>query len=183
MQMSRKRRNAVHLTAHGTRYRMSEWLYKHKNVPFNIPYLCEEIGMNPDSVSDRNKLYGSILYWRCRFKEEYDKAKKIGKLKDMDRYQAWNTMLFNFNQNDSYVFISKYDKKLKMHYFIQPSFYELEEMDRKRLNKQWKGIGTIIEEMQLEDARLVLPDGERKPISELLEAGKQINKLLLKEND
>lgn len=176
--MNRKRRSPIHLTAHATRYRMSKWLKLNKSDYFDVPYLCEQIGMNPAFVSDRNKVYGGILYWRSRFINEYYKWKKAGKFEGKNRYDAWAVMLHNYNQNDAYVFLSKWDKKLKTRYYIQPSFYELEAMDRKRLEKQWKGIGTIIEEMMLFDARLILPSGERKPIRELLEAGKSVGELL-----
>lgn len=176
--MGKKKRMPIHLKAYEVRYKISQWLKQNKNVLFNVPYLCGQIGLKPDSFSDRNKVYGAIVYWRTKFISFYNKWKKAGKLKDMDRYQAWDIMLFNYNQNDAYVFLSKFDKKTKASYFIQPGFNELENMDRSRIEKQWKGIGTIINEMQIEDARLVLPDGSREPIDKLLKAGKSFDKLL-----
>ena len=37
--MNNRKRSAVRITAHATRYRMSEWLKRNKNVPFDVPYL------------------------------------------------------------------------------------------------------------------------------------------------
>jgi len=176
--MKRKKRNPVNLKANTLRYQISKWCKTHKDEAFNVPILTEELGLNPDSFSDRNNVYRCILYWREKFKDFYEKQKRIGTIDNMNRYEAWDTMLYNYNQNDAYVFLSKYDKELRCHYFVQPGFDMLENMDKRRLNKQWKGIKTVIEEMQLQDARLILSDGSRQPITELLEAGKNVTELL-----
>jgi hypothetical protein len=172
-----KKRNIVGLQEHPLRFKASEWLRKNFDEPFNIPILTEGLGLDSESRTDTSNVYHTvILYWRKKFIEFYKKQRKLEKLKDMDRYRAWDTMLYNYNQNDAYVFLYK----RKTGSFIQPSFHELENMDRKRLNRQWKGIGTVIEEMQIMDARLMLPDGSTKSIDELLEAGKDVDKLLPK---
>jgi len=176
--MKRKKRNPVNLKTNLLRYKISEWCSKHKDELFNVPLLTKELGLNPDSFSDRNQVYSCILYWRNKFKEFYEKQKKIGTIDNMNRYEAWDTMLYNYNLNDAYVFLSRYDKEMNCYYFVQPGFDMLENMDKRRLNKQWKGIQTVIEEMQLQDARLILSDGSRKPINELLEAGEHVSELL-----
>ena len=164
--MSRRHRNAIHMTGRMIRYQVSDWLKHNKNTGFNVPFLCSELGLNPDSRSDCNKIYsGCILYWRNNFVKKYKEWKKVGKLSGMDRHEAWRIMLYNFNQNDAYVFLSRWDRKLNGKYYYQPlSLSELEKMDRARLDKQWKSLGTIIDEMGLMEAKLVLPDGSRKPI-------------------
>jgi len=165
--------------------KMSKWCRLHYNdgTLFNVPSLCEELGMNPDSRTDYQKIYGVIKSWRDGFISKYNKMKEAGALNDMTRYEAWDIMLHNYNKNDAYVFLSIYDKEGDCRYFIQPSFLDLEDMDKKRLERQWNGIMTVIKEMQILDARLVLPDGSRKPITELLEAGNDVNKLLKEGKD
>lgn len=154
-------------------YKISKWLHNNKNIAFNIPFLTEEIGMKPDSRKDCSYVYNVLLRWRKAFIESYQKYKRAGQLDGMDRYEAWDTMLFNFNQNDMYVFL--FDKKTGS--FLQPSFDILEKMDKKRLQKQWKGINTVIEEMIIEDARLLTEHGIKSPI-DLLRGGKKITELL-----
>jgi len=174
--MKRKHRNAVHLTRHTLRYKASKWLKQNKNIAFNNPILTKALGLNPDSRIDTQRVYQDVIvYWRRKFIDFYYKQKKAGFLNEVDRYRAWDSMLYSYNQNDAYVFL--YDRKVKC--YLQPGFNELENMDKQRLERQWRGIGTVIEEMQLFDARLILPDGTRKPIGELLEAGRDVNRLLL----
>lgn len=178
--MGRRKRCPVNLNGRLLRYKASEWLRKNKGLLFNVPILCEELGFDPDNRHHYAKVYqGVIVYWRKKFLEFFEKSKKTGKLEGKNRYKAWECMIRNYNQNDAYVFLSKFDKKYRVKYFVQPGFDMLENMDRKRLERQWKGIGSIVDEMQMEDARLVLPDGTRKPVQELIEASKKINDLLI----
>jgi len=173
--VNKKHRNAVHLTRHTLRYKASQWLKLNKDIAFNNPILTEAVGLDPYSRIDTSRVYQDVIcYWRKRFIQDYYKWKKAGQLDGLDRYRAWDLLLYNYNQNDAYVFL--YDPKLKC--YLQPGFDELEKMDKRRLDRQWKGIGTVIEEMQLFEARLILPDGTRKPIGELLEAGHDFNNLL-----
>ena len=176
--MKKRKRNAIGITYNPIRSKISRWCYNNKNELFNIPILTDEIGLDSNNYNDRTKVYNHIVYWRNKFKDFYFKQKKAGVIDDMNRYEAWDTMLYNYNQNDAYVFLSKYDTENRCHYFVQPGFDMLENMDKQRLNKQWKGIQTIMDEMKLEDARLILSDGTRKPISDLLEAGKNVGELL-----
>lgn len=159
---------------------MSKWCKIHYNdgTLFDVPFLCKELGMNPDSRSDYNSVYNAIKYWRTEFINFYTMKKKIGFIDGMNRYEAWNIMLDNYNKNDSYVFLGEYDKSSGCYYFIQPNFDKLESMDRRRLIRQWKGIGTVIDEMITVDARLVLSDGSYKPVKKLLESGKDVTKML-----
>jgi len=173
--MKKKKRNAVGLVSNPVRYKASVWLYNNKDTAFNNPILTEAVGLDPMSRNDCNKVYQDVIcYWRNGFIEYYKNMKKAGRLEGYDCYQAWDNMLYNYNQNDAYVFL--YDRKLGC--YLQPGFKELENMDRKRLERQWHGIGTVIEEMQLFDASLVLSSGERVPIKELLKAGKKVDGLL-----
>jgi len=171
----RKKRSAVHLTRHMLRYKASQWLKQNKNVPFNIPILTEALGLDPYSRVDVARVYQDvILYWRKKFIEFYFKQKKAGFLDKLNCYESWDMLLYNYNQNDAYVFL--FDRGLNC--YLQPGFKELENMDKQRLNRQWKGIHTVIDEMSLFNAKLVLPDGSRKPVSDLLNAGKDVDKLL-----
>ena len=173
--MSRKKRNAINLTKHSLRYKASEWLHENKGVPFNNPILTEEVGLDPYSRIDTARVYQDvILYWRRKFIEFYYKHKEAGLLDGVDAYASWDLLLYNYNQNDAYVFL--FDRKMKQ--YIQPGFDELEVMDKKRLNRQWKGINTVIDEMKLFKAQLILSDGSKKPVTDLLKAGKSVDKLL-----
>jgi len=178
--MKRKKRSPIKIRSNNIRYDMSKWCRRHHKdgTLFNIPLLCNELGLNPDSRTDYNKVYGNIVSWRKGFIETYKKWKKLGLLDDMDKYEAWNTMLSNYNKNDAYVFLSEYDTDVQVHYFIQPSFHKIERMDMSRLEKQWKGIKTIVEEMQTYDAQLVLTSGDRESVTKLLKASKNVDKLL-----
>ena len=178
--MKRRKRNPVKVRSTAIGFKISKWCKLHYNdeTLFNIPILCEELGLNPDSRKDYNKVYNEIKIQRNGLILLYKKWKKLGKLKGMNCYVAWNIMLKNYNQNDKYVFLSKYDKKIKCNYYIQPSFYELEEMDRNRLNNQWKGIISVMDEMKTVGAQLVLSDGKREPVENLLKAGKKVDNLL-----
>jgi len=178
--MKRKKRSAVKIRPSKLRYDISKWCKLHykDGTLFNVPMLCDELGLDPDSRKDYNNVYGVILSWRNGLIDYYNKQKTIGMLIGMNRYEAWDTMLDNYNKNDAYAFLSRYDKESKVKYFIQPSFDELESMDIKRIDKQWKGIKTVLEEMQTYDAQLVLSDGERKPVSSFLKASKRIDGLL-----
>jgi len=178
--MKRRKSKPIKTKVSDISYKISKWCKLHYNdgTLFDVPMLCKQIGLNPDSRSDYNKVYSIILSWRNGFIDFYNKLKITGMLDGMNRYEAWDTMLDNYNKNDAYVFLSKYNKKEKVKYFIQPGFVELESLDKKRLEKQWKGIGTVIDEMLVFDARLILPDGSRKSVSELLKAGKKVDKLL-----
>ena len=51
-------------------------------------------------------------------------------------------------------------------------------MDIKRIDKQWKGIKTVIEDMQTVGARLVLSDGSREPVTKFLKASRKVDSLL-----
>jgi len=177
--MGKKRRGTVPLRKNNLRYAASKWLKEHKNEPFNSPYLTEQLGLNPISRIDCSKIYQDVIsYWRKKFIDEYRKYKKDGKLYGLTRYEAWDVMLDNYNKNDAYVFLSDYDPDAKVHYFTQPSFHKVERMDMDRLEKQWRGIKTVVEEMQTYDAQLVLSDGKREPVSSLLKAGRRIDGLL-----
>jgi len=179
--MSRKYRSNVHLRGSYIRYQISTWLRRNKNVGFNVPFLCDQLGLNPDSVNDRRKVYGCILYWRNHFISDYRKEKKAGMFDGMDRHEAFRTAMLNFNRNDAYVFLSKWDRKSRGKYYYQPlSLAELENMDRARLINQWKGLVSVMDEMRLEEADFVLTDGTRTPISNLLDAGKKVDRLLNK---
>ena len=177
--MSRKKRSTVHLRGNSIRYEVSKWLRHNKDTLFDVPYLCHELGLNPDSVTDRRKVYGCILYWRNKFTETYDQKKLLGELDGKTPEDAWEHMIYNFNQNDAYFFLSTKDKETHTDYFFQPlAFAELEEMDGKRLRKQWAGSPRVMSEMKLMGVNLVLPDGSRMPISDLLDAGKNMDRLL-----
>jgi hypothetical protein len=174
--MNRRRRNGVHLTRHALRYKASKWLKLNKNVAFNNPILTEVVGLDPFSRIDTSRVYQDVIvYWRKKFIDYYYKQKEAGLLDNLDSNTAWDILILNYNQNDSYVFL--YDRKLG--YYIQPSFDELEKIDKKRLEHQWKGICTVINEMQLFNARL-LTNGIQKPVGELIEAGKSFDNLLTK---
>ena len=135
---------------------------------------AKELGMDPDSRSDCSEVYNSLKYWRDNGIKQFKKWEAVGIIpKDRERYTRWDIFLYNYNQNDAYIFL--YDNENK--YYIQPGFDELERMDKKRLQRQWKGIGTVIEEMIIYDNRL-LTDGIQVPITELLDAGKQVDSLL-----
>lgn len=144
-------------------------------MPFDNYILTQELGFNPEYRIHYVRVYQDVIcYWRKKFIEFYHKQKQANLLKDIDRYSAWDLLLYNYNQNDAYVFL--YDRKAKC--YIQPDFKELENIDKNRLEKQWKGICSVIEEMQLFQADLVLSDGSRKPIGDLLEAGREVNNIL-----
>lgn len=175
--MGRKRRGTVPLRKHNLRFTASKWLKEHKDTPFNNPYLTEQLGLNPILRTDCSKVYQDVIsYWRKKFIDEYRKYKKDGKLDGLNRYDAWDVMLYNYNQNDAYVFL--FDRSTGS--YVQPDFDELEEMDKFRLEQKWKGITSIISEMQLVDAQLIIPSGEKRPVSELLNASKKVGKLLNK---
>ena len=178
--MKGRKRKPIRTRVSDTSFNMSKWCRLHykDGTIFNVPMLCNELGMNPDSRSDYNKVYGVILSWRNGLIDYYNKQKKIGMLDGMNRYEAWDVMLNNYNKNDAYVFLSQYDKTANIKYFIQPSFDMLENMDIKRIEKQWRGIKTVLEEMQTVDAQLKLPDGSRQPVTKLLKAGKKVDTLL-----
>ena len=170
-----RRRSPVHMTRHTLRYKASSWMRKNKDLPFDTPYLTEQLGLNPDSRLDVKRVYNDVIkYWRIKALEKFKEWKEAGLFpNDKNRYEIWNNFLYNCNQNDFYVFL--YDWKLKC--FMQPDFGKLERMDKRRLEKQWKGVCSIIEEMKLYDAHLLI-NGQQKPITELLEAGKKFQKLL-----
>ena len=178
--MKRRKRTPIKIKPNDLRYRMSKWCKLHykDGTLFDIPLLCKELKLNPDSRNDYNKVYSNILSWRNGFIEKYKEYKTAGQLIGLNKYEAWDTMLDNYNKNDAYIFLSKYDPDAKVHCFIQPSFHEIERMDMNRLEKQWRGIKTVVEEMHVYDAQLVLSDGKRKPVDTLLKAGKKVDGLL-----
>lgn len=178
--MKGRKRKPIKTKASDVSYKMSKWCRLHykDGTLFNVPMLCEELGLNPDSRSDYNKVYSVILSWRNGLIDYYNKQKTIGTLIGMDRYEAWDVMLGNYNKNDAYVFLSTHDKETNIKYFIQPSFDMLENMDIKRIEKQWKGIKTMLEEMQTVGAQLKLSDGSRQPVTKLLKAGRKVDSLL-----
>jgi hypothetical protein len=169
----RKRRSPIHLTPNLLRFKASEWCKKNKNIAFDVPYFAKQLGLNPDSRSDYIKAYNIILYWRNKFIKFYYKNKKAGLLDNLNANTAWDLLLYNYNQNDAYVFLFN----RSMGYFIQPDFSELEKLDKERLEKQWQGIKTVIDEMCIYDATLLV-GGTQKHINELISAGKQVDMLL-----
>lgn len=173
--MGIRKRMPVKLRANNLRYKTSDWCKRNKDTPFDTPLLAKELGMDPDSRSDCSELYNSVIkYWRDKGIEQFKKWDSLGIIpKDRDRYTRWDIFLYNYNQNDAYIFLFDNENK----YYVQPGFDELERMDKKRLQRQWKGIGTVIEEMIAYDNRLLI-DGSQMPITELLNAGKEVDALL-----
>lgn len=163
------------LRMNNLRYKASEWCKRNRDTPFDTPMLAQALGMDPDSRSDCSRVYTSIIkYWRDEAIIQFRKWVKVGIIPlDKDRYSRWDIFLYNYNQNDAYIFL--FDTKNK--YYIQPSLDELERMDKKRLQRQWQGILTVIDEMKTYDNRLLL-DGVQKPITELIEAGRGVDLLL-----
>ena len=173
--MGKKKRHPIKMRNNLIRNRASEWLRKNKGVYFNTPFLVEQLGLNPDNKKHYDSVYSTVIcYWRNHFIKYYKECKKNGDLEGLDRYKAWTVMLYNFNMNDAYVFLFEPKKG----YYIQPSFAELEEMDKVRLQKQWKGILTVIDEMQTIDANVLLDSGKEIPVKDLLKAGKKVDNLL-----
>lgn len=173
--MGRRKRSPIELPYHPLRAKASKWLHDNKNVAFNNPILTEAIGLNPESRSDTQAVYQTVICsWRKHFIDLYKKWKKAGLLDGKNPNDAWDIMTYNFNQNDAYIFL--YDRETG--YYKQPDFSEIETMDRGRLEKQWKGIGTVIDEMMVCNAQLILSDGTRKPITDLLKAGTKVDRLL-----
>ena len=174
----RKSKNAVppqpKLRSNPIRYKASEWMRRNKDEPFTIPLLTEYLGLNPDSRKDTAMVYQDvILYWRKKALEYYNVLKKLGYLDNVNHYEAWDILLYNYNQSDAYVFLFDDDRSS----YIQPNMKELEEMDRERIKKQWDGILSVMDEMKVEDA-LFLTDGVQLPVAELEQAGKKFDGLL-----
>jgi hypothetical protein len=167
------------LRANDLRYKVSEWCKRNTGVSFDVPFLAKELGMNPDSRADCAKVYSVIKYWRDKGIETFKHWVAIGIIPPGEtRYIRWDVFLLNYNRNDAYIFLYDYDNE----YYIQPGFDELERMDKKRLQHQWNGILTIIDEMQVYDTRLLI-DGTQKPVTELLKAGKNVDMLLGKNKE
>lgn len=171
----KRKRMPVALRMNNLRYKVSSWCKQNKDVPFDTPLLAKELGMNPDSRTDCAEIYNSVIkYWRDKGIETFKKWMDVGVIpKDKDRYVRWDIFLYNYNQNDAYIFL--YDNNNG--YYIQPGFDELERMDKKRLQHQWNGILTIIDEMITYDNRLLI-DGVQRPVTDLLKAGKEMDGLL-----
>lgn len=173
--MGKRKRMPMNLRKNNLRFQVSSWCKQNKDIPFNVPYLAKELGKDPDSRNDCAEIYNSVIkYWRDKGIETFKKWIAVGVIPpDKDRYIRWDVFLYNYNQNDAYIFL--YDSQNK--YYIQPGFDELERMDKKRLQHQWNGILTVIDEMITYDNRLLI-DGIQKPITDLLKAGQDVNKLL-----
>lgn len=174
----RKSKNAIppkpKIRSNPVRFKASKWCRLNKNEPFTIPLLTQYLGYNPDSRHDTNMVYTDVvLYWRNKAIEYYDVLKKYGLLNNMDHYQAWDVLLENYNNNDAYVFL--YDDNRGS--YIQPDMDELEQMDRKRLKKQWGGILSVMDEMKKIEA-LFLTNGIQLPVDRLQEAGQRFDGLL-----
>lgn len=167
------------------RYKVSTVLRNHgwgkrKNPEeFNLPKLLEWLGLNydPDNIHDRQEVYQkTICYWRKHFVPVFKFWLDIGDIKGEDRFEKWEIALANYNKHDAYVLFSRRERKNT--YFIQPSFEEIEQMDHKRLNRQMKGILTILTEMKLYDARL-LPS--KREVTDMLEDSKKFEQVYLKD--
>ena len=160
------------------RFKASAWLRKNIGKPFDIPMLTEKLGMNPDSRHDTSRVYQDvILYWRDKAIQYYKDLRKAGYLDDLDRFYAWNVLTYNYNQHDAYVFL--FDDKL--HCYMQPDLKELEVMDKRRLQKQWSGILSVMDDMKVCEVNL-LAGGMQKPVAELEVAGKRVTALLGEKN-
>lgn len=168
-------RTPVHMTRNMLRFKASKWLRKNKDVSFDIPLLTQQLGLDPNYRIHYQRVYNQVIkYWRKKAIEKFREWKESGLLpSNKNRYELWDIFTFNCNQNDFYIFL--YDWKRKC--FMQPGFDKLERMDKIRLEKQWKGICSIIEEMQVYDAHLLI-NGTQKPITELIDAGKKFQNLL-----
>ena len=156
------------------RFKASAWLRKNRNKPFDIPMLTECLNMNPDSRRDTSRIYQDVIvYWRNKAIEYYKDLRKAGYLDSVDRFYAWNILTYNYNQHDAYVFL--WDDNLRC--YMQPGLEELEIMDKRRLQKQWHGILTVMDEMKEYDAKLLI-GGVQKAVGELEEASRPVNILL-----
>jgi len=174
----RKSKNAVplkpKLKSNPVRFKASKWMRINKDEPFTIPLLTEYLGYNPDSRHDTNMVYNDvIIYWRKKALQYYTILKKLGFLNNINHYEAWDILLYNFNQHDAYVFLFDDERSS----YIQPDMIKLERMDRERIKKQWNGILSIMDEMKETEA-LFLTDGVQRPVAELEQAGKKFNGLL-----
>lgn len=115
---------------------------------FNIPILCEWMGLDPENAKNQRMVYHQvILIWRKMFTAWFKDLQFRKELPlDMNRYEIWDTVINNYNQNDKYLFFAKRESTTSC-YFVQPSLSEMENMDLSRIGKQLKSVITILEEM------------------------------------
>jgi len=172
----RKKRTPVNTKSSLIRYRASSWFRRNKSSPFTVPFLTEQLGLNREKSKDVNLVYRDVIcYWRKKAIKSFIDIKKQGGFpKGKTRNEIWDIFLRNLNQNDIYVFLFDHD----CGYYVQPNFSELENLDRTRLIKQWKGIKTVLDEMDIYDARVLL-DSKPKKVEELRDTGEKFDKALL----
>lgn len=145
---------------------------------FNIPLLCEWMGLDPDNVHNRGKIYSAtICYWRNYFVKWFGDKLRNGTITGENRFERWKNGIKTYNDIDAYVFFSRREIGKKP-YFIQPSFAEMEQTDQRRLNCQMAGIITILKEMKEYDAHLVPSNREVTP---MLEDSEKLRQVYLKD--
>lgn len=98
-----------------------------------------------------------------------------GGIEGGNRFEKWENGLKSYNANDAFVLFSRREKGKPPH-FIQPSFAEIERIDKTRLNKQMKGIITILEEMKEFDRHLLPAD---RSVTPMLEDSKKLEQVYL----
>lgn len=153
-------------------FRDNGWHYPEMGTPFTVPFLTNELGMDPESRNDTGRVYNIIRYMLKQAQKHYMKNK--GYFDGENKYDNWDAFMVSLNNNDIYVFMSKREKKQV--YYVQPSFQELESIDYDRVKRQLSGVVTVVDEMTERDEKLL---SSGRPAGELLDASRKVNNVYL----
>lgn len=153
-------------------FRDNGWKYPEMGTPFTVPFLTEELGLDPESRHETNRVYTVIRSMLKQAQKHY--MKNRGYFNGENRYDNWDAFMVSLNNNDIYVFMSKREKKQV--YYIQPSFQELEQIDYDRVKKHLKSVITVIDDMTERDEKLL---SSGRPAGELLDATRTVNNVYL----
>jgi hypothetical protein len=142
---------------------LGNWLAPRPQAEFNLDTAIRAVGYDPENRHHRMKVYNVIAYWRKKAREVWDYAIENGKIKARAFAQTWGAFLNYYNKNFK-AFYLLYDPKDKVYY--QPNFSAKERLDQKRMERQAKGLKTVLAEMVDFDESLIVTG---RPIREALQ--------------
>lgn len=152
--------------------RENGWQYPNMGTPFTVPYLTNELGLDPESRHDTNRVYQIIMYMRSQATKHY--IKNRGFFKGENKYENWDALMISLNNKDIYVFMAVREKRQV--FYIQPNFQELEKMDYERVLKHLGSLATVVTDMTERD-EILLSSG--RPAAELLDASRTMKNVYL----